>query len=352
MAMNRDPLTATSPGPGEQQPLGVAIWGAGWVASAHGRAYTQLAAQGVRLVAIGSRREESARALAAQLGVPEARYYTDYDRLLADPEVQLVSLCTPNGLHAREAVAGAQAGKHLLIEKPVATTPEDLRAVLAAVERAGVTAAACFIQRWNPLVNALRTMRERGDFGQIFFATADYWFGRERPGWMREPNLAGSSFLVGAIHAVDSIRYITGQDIVEVEARGMEVGDYYHYPPVAVALVRYAGGALGTISSSLVGHTGYVLNLEIVGTEGSARNDQIYLRRFPGLQGWMVLPIPGPASGDVSQLPFPQLVADLVGAIRSRTEPRANLRSTINTHEVCFAVDRAIAGGGPVRLPL
>jgi predicted dehydrogenase len=338
------------------EPLGVAIWGAGWVAGAHARAYLAYApppeGRPVRLVAVGSRRLEGARDLAARFGLADARLYTDFGRLLADPEVQAVSLCTPNGLHAQEAVAAAGAGKHLLIEKPVATTVADFRRVLTAVAAAGVTAASCFIQRWNPLVNALRQLRHQGDFGRIFIAGADYWFGRERPGWMRDPALAGSSFLVGAIHAVDSIRYVTGEDIVEVEARAVEVGDYYRYPPTAIALVRYANSALGTISSSLVGHTGYVLNLEVVGTEGSARNDQVYLRRLPGTQGWVSLPIQGPATGDVAQLPFPQLVADFLDAVATGRAPLADLPSTANTHEVCFAVDRSLETRGPVTLPL
>ena len=325
--------------------MGVAIWGAGWVAGAHARAYL---ANGARIITIGGRKLESCQALATQHGLSDARLVTDFDALLTDPQVQAISLCTPNGLHAREAVQAAAAGKHLLIEKPVATTRADFEGVLAAVERAGVTAAACFIQRWNPLVNALRGMREQGDFGRVFMANADYWFGRERPGWMRDPALAGSSFLVGAIHAVDSLRYITGDDVAEVMARAVEVGDYYHYPPVAMAVVRFRSGAVGTISSSLVGHTGYVLNLEVVGTEGSARNDQVLLKRFAGQQSWMTLPIPGPGSGDVSQLPFPQLVEDFLASIRDGRPPRANLASCANTHATCFAVDESLRFGTAV----
>jgi predicted dehydrogenase len=336
--------------------LGVAIWGAGWVAGAHVRGYQAYqppeGGRPVRIAAVGSRRLEGARDLAARFGLVDAKLYTDFDRLVADPAIEAVSLCTPNGLHADEAVAAAGAGKHLLIEKPVATTAPDLRRVLAAVEAAGVTAAACFIQRWNPLVGALRQLREQGDFGQIFLAGADYWFGRERPGWMRDPALAGSAFLIGAIHAVDSIRYITGEDVVEVEARAVQVGEYYGFPPAAVALVRYANGAAGSVSSSLVGHTGYVLNLEVVGTAGSARNDQVYLRRLPETQGWVSLPVAGPATGDVTQLPFPNLVADFLGAIAGGAEPLTGLRSTVNTHDVCFAVDRSIAERRAVTLPL
>jgi UDP-N-acetyl-2-amino-2-deoxyglucuronate dehydrogenase len=284
--------------------------------------------------------------------IRRARIDTDFSRLLADPAVDVISICTPNGLHAQEAVAAAEAGKHLLIEKPVATTAADFRRVLAAVEASGVTAAACFIQRWNPLVSTLREMCRGEEFGQVFFASADYWFGRERPGWMRDPALAGSAFLVGAIHAVDSIRTILGRDVVEVSARAAAVGDYYRYPPVEVALVQFDNGALGTISSSLVGHTGYVLNLEVVGTEGTARNDQVYLRRSRRPQEWVTLPAPGPATGDVSQLPFPQLVADFLDAVTTQRPPLANLRSTVNTHEVCFAVEQAIASGKVVGLPL
>ena len=329
--------------------VGIAIWGAGWVAEAHVRAY---AAGGARIVAVGSRRAESAEGLIARQRLDGARVYTDYARLLADTEVTAVSVCTPNGQHAAEAIAAAQAGKHVLIEKPVATTPADFDAVLEAVSQAGVTAAACFIQRWNPLVNTLRAMRAQGDFGRPIMANADYWFGRERPEWMRHASSAGSSFLVGAIHAVDSMRYIMGDDVAEVQARGTEQGNYYLYPPTVQALVRWRGGALGTLSSSLVGHTGYVLNLELVGTDGSARNDQVFLKRLPGMTGWMSLPVPGPASGDVSTLPFPELIADFLGAIAEGRPPLANLESTRNTHEVCFAVDRSLETGAPVTLPL
>ena len=328
---------------------GAAIWGAGWVAGAHVRGY---AASGARVAAVGSRRAESAESLIREHLLEGARVYTDYERLLADPEVEVVSLCTPNGQHAREAILAARAGKHVLIEKPVATTPEDFDAVARTVAETGVTAAACFIQRWNPLVNTLRAMRAQGDFGRPIMANADYWFGRERPEWMRHASSAGSSFLVGAIHAVDSMRYILGDDVAEVEARGAEAGNYYLYPPTVQALVRYRGGAIGTLSSSLVGYTGYVLNLELVGTAGSARNDQVFLERIPGMRGWMTLPVLGPASGDVSTLPFPLLIGDFLAAIGEGRPPLANLESTRNTHEVCFAVDRSLETGRPVSLPL
>src|SRR5205085_10640714 len=102
---------------GTDKVLGVAIQGAGNVSTEHIRAYQRNPY--TEVVAIGSRREESARAKAAQMGL-ECAIYTDYDSLLAHPGVDIVSICTPHDRHAVETVAAARAGKHILIEKPVA----------------------------------------------------------------------------------------------------------------------------------------------------------------------------------------------------------------------------------------
>ena len=113
---------------------GVAIQGAGNVATEHIRAY--LNNPHTRLVAIGSRTLESARKKAVELGV-ECDLYDNYDRLLEHPDVDVVSICTPPDRHAGEAIAAARAGKHLLIEKPVATNHEELNAMHRAVDKRG-----------------------------------------------------------------------------------------------------------------------------------------------------------------------------------------------------------------------
>src|SRR5437870_9635278 len=97
--------------------IGVAIHGAGWVSGEHIKAYQRN--PHTRVVAISSRKRESAEARAREAGLSDARIYTDYQDLLRDTEVQAVSICTPPNLHAKETIAGAEAGKHLLIEKAV-----------------------------------------------------------------------------------------------------------------------------------------------------------------------------------------------------------------------------------------
>jgi len=101
------------------------------VSTEHIRAYQRN--PHTEVVAIGSRREEGARAKAAEMGL-ECALYTDYEALLAHPGVDIVSICTPHDRHALETIAAARAGKHILIEKPVAINSRDLREMADAVQ--------------------------------------------------------------------------------------------------------------------------------------------------------------------------------------------------------------------------
>ena len=101
-----------------QKVLGAAIFGAGWVGGEHARAYE--ACPRTRLVAVGSRREESARRCAEYADAPGAMITTDFEELLRSPEVDIISITTPPDLHPELAIRAARAGKHLCIEKPIA----------------------------------------------------------------------------------------------------------------------------------------------------------------------------------------------------------------------------------------
>src|SRR5512138_2307760 len=113
--------------------LGVGIRGAGQVAYEHAKAIRNNPA--LRLVAVCSRSPESARRLAAQLD-PPAQVYERYEDLLSDPAVDIASICMPNYLHAREAIQALEAGKHVVLEKPVATNAEELAALRDAARKA------------------------------------------------------------------------------------------------------------------------------------------------------------------------------------------------------------------------
>src|SRR3954452_5022728 len=136
--------------------VGVAVQGAGTVSTEHLRAY--LKSPHCRVVAIGSRTKDGAVANARQDGLDphEIGIYDTVEDLLAHPGLDALSICTPHARHARETISAARAGKHDLIEKPVATNLKDVRMMDAAVTKAGVRTVAGFVLRWNPLTLAAK----------------------------------------------------------------------------------------------------------------------------------------------------------------------------------------------------
>src|SRR6187200_3018163 len=155
--------------------LNVAVQGAGTVSTEHLRAY--LKNPHCRVVAIGSRTKEGAANKARQIGLnpDQIGIYDTVEDLLARPGLDALSICTPHTRHAQETIAAARAGKHVLIEKPVATNLTDLYAMDAAVTAAGVRTVAGFVLRWNPLTLAAKAMQAEGLFGEPIYVQADYW---------------------------------------------------------------------------------------------------------------------------------------------------------------------------------
>ena len=148
---------------------GFAVIGAGIVGGAwHAYVYSQLPP--AELVAVCDLDEERARDIAQKYDVPHV--YADYRELLANPAVQAVSIATPDFAHRDIAVAAAQAGKHILVEKPLATTVEDAQAILQAADQAGVKLMVDFHNRVNPPFVAAKQSLDNGDLGELKYIYA------------------------------------------------------------------------------------------------------------------------------------------------------------------------------------
>lgn len=199
---------------------GVGIWGAGWVAGGHLAGY--LAQPECRIVAIGSRRLESARSLAERFKL-NCSLHTDYAAFLAQPGLDVVSICTPHHLHPSNTIEAAHAGKHTFVEKPIAFTLADLYAMRDAVRRAGVRTAVAFIVRWTPLAARQRQMIADGALGKVFLVDLDYWHSRRRPETHRRRATGGSALLLGGCHAIDAARFLIGADPIELTARRVQI---------------------------------------------------------------------------------------------------------------------------------
>ncbi|MAG35816.1 MAG: oxidoreductase [Dehalococcoidia bacterium] len=337
--------------------IGVAIQGAGNVSAEHLRAYINNPT--TEVVAIGSRTLAGASLKRDEMGL-EADACSVYDSLpdlLANPRVDAVSICTPSELHALDTIEAAKAGKHILIEKPVAIHAGDLPKMHAAVQAADVRTVVSFVLRWNPLVETIKALIADGAFGDPFFVQTDYWHNVVQS---RYPGGGGyrrhhpmSSFLAGGCHAVDMARHLMGSDVVEVTALSYDDDPDTAAPKTTVALVKFADGKIGKVSAGTNQWMPYVFNIDLFGPDGSIRGNKLYSRKLPGQTDFATIPTIPPDSGAVAHHPFQEEIDHFVDCIVSSSESHVNLADAINTHEVCFAAEQSSAAGGrPIRLPL
>jgi len=340
-----------------EQRIGCAIFGAGWVAGEHISAY--LANPNVEMVAIGSRREASARAAAEKAGLDDVAIYTDLDELLSDDRVQALSVTTPNHVHVEQGVKACEAGKHFIMEKPVAIDQDSLKELRDAVRESGVKTVVSFCLRWNPSLMNMAAFVQSGAIGDVFYAESDYWHGvsdwYSGWEWARTKAKGGSSFLFGGCHAVDAIRWLVGCDIVQVAgacAGGWD--DRYEYPATVVGTVKFESGAIGKISSSVDCVLPYQFNIDLLGDKGSVRDNLVYSTDlFPEQSAWAEVPAILPDSGDVSHHPFQGEIDHFIDCIINDEESYVNVEDAVNTHEVSLAMDMSAENGGAViDLPL
>ncbi|MGA2629506.1 MAG: Gfo/Idh/MocA family oxidoreductase [Terriglobia bacterium] len=337
--------------------LGVGIIGSGWVAGSHIQAFEANPHTEVR--AIVSRDKARAAARAAELKLAHCRPFDRLAEMLASPDIHIVSIATPHHLHVEQGVAAAQAGKHLMLEKPVALDLAGLRKLQAAVRAAKVKTVVCFVLRWNPLFETIKAMLKDDVVGSLLYAEVDYFHGLgpsyAQYEWNVKKEIGGSSLLTGGCHAVDGLRWFMGKRAVEVSALSNFSPHNplkYEYEPNSVTLVRFEDGTVGKTASSVECVMPYFFNILLLGEKGSVRNNQVFSKRWVGQTGWATIPTILPDSGDVSHHPFKDQVSHFVDCILNDRESHANLEDAALTHEICFASEISAREKRPVALPL
>jgi predicted dehydrogenase len=238
------------------------------------------------LAAICGRSEAAVAEAARRYGYQ--KYYTDWEAMLADDTVQVLDNGTPNNMHAAPSIAAAEAGKHVICEKPLGRTPEESKAMLDAVEKAGVKHMVGFNYRFVPAIRQIRQLIESGKLGRIYHFRAVYLQEWIMPHydmpmiWRLKKDVAGSGALgdLGA-HIIDLGRYLVGEiDSVAAMTRtfikerpdGAGGAGTVDVDDAFVATVGFENGAIGTLEATrfAAGRKNYEV-LEINGEKGSIR---------------------------------------------------------------------------------
>ena len=200
--------------------------------------------------------------------------YKTLEELLANPEIDIVNICTPSGLHAEQTILAAKAKKHIIVEKPMAITKKQLNEAITAIEENGVKAEVITQLRFTPSICRLKKAIDEGRLGRILLAdyTMKYYRSPEyykQGGWRGTWKMDGGGALMNqGIHGIDLIQYLMG-GVKSVYAQCRTLDRDIEVEDTANILVEYKNGAMGMIQSTTVATPGRPRQITVCGTKGS-----------------------------------------------------------------------------------
>jgi myo-inositol 2-dehydrogenase/D-chiro-inositol 1-dehydrogenase len=316
-------------------------------------------APGAALAAIGTASEASAAAAAK--AHPEARVSCDWRELVRDPALDVIDVVAPNHLHAEITIAALEAGKHVLLEKPMATTAADCRRIVETVERTGRLLSVGFELRLSVQWGRIKSLIEEGRVGRpryVNIALFRHPYREGASGWRYAADRVGSWILEEPVHFYDfAMWWLAGQgDPVAVSAVGTAAGAPRMFDNFT-STIRFADGAYATISQSLAGF-GHHLVVEVAGTSGAIRatwSGADAASETPAFD--LLVGPPGMAAPERIALEGQSgEVFELEEEIRRTTEAFAAGRTLIGAREaaksviVCLEAERAVREGREVAL--
>ncbi len=334
-----------------------AIIGVGNIAPIHAAAIRGV--PGAELVAVATRHEGRGRAFAAEHG---GVWYADYRDLLAQADADVVAICTPHDLHAPMTLAAAEAGVHVLCEKPLARNVAECDAMIAACEWASVRLGVAFQSRFEPLSLRLKDALDSGRLGRLLWASANtLWYrsaeyyrsGPWRGTWAQE---GGGVLINQAIHAIDLLIWLAGLP-ERVTARTRTLNHDIEVEDAALAILEYADGRMGLIQATTIAHPGYPERLEFFGSSGSA----ILHKGQARLEWRLTDPVEEcteeaeVSSGaarpmDITAVGHTALYNDFAAAIGEHRAPLVDGRQGRHSVALVEAIYRSAAAGGAVAL--
>jgi len=327
----------------------VGIIGYSWAAGAHIEAINKTS--WAQVTALCSSRKLDPAEISLKHG-GSIRCYTDLPQMLAHPDLHAVSICSYPAEHAKQAVMAARAGKHLIIEKPVALTWGDCLSVKDAVEETGVKTCVCFECRYSSQLITVKALIDQGLLGKIHYGEVDYyhgigpWYGQFR--WNIKKDAAVSSLLSAGCHALDALLLFMGDEVDSLSSYSTYSANpdfaKYEYPTTSVTILKFKDGRVGKVASVIDCLQPYYFHIHLVGSEGSLLDNKFYSTRLGGLNKgkWSELSMKMLDSGDVSDHPYQtQFEAFFRALDHGKEMPLTSLADALHAHEIIFKADRS-----------
>jgi predicted dehydrogenase len=330
----------------------VGIIGYGWAAGAHIDSLNKTSHAQVTAV-YSSRKLDDAEVSAKHGG--KIKCYTDLDKFLA-AGIQVVDICSMPALHAKQAIAAANAGKHIILEKPMAMNLQDCREIVKAAEANKVRGCVCFECRFSGQFIATKALLDEGLLGDLHYAEVDYyhgigpWYGQFR--WNTGKENGGSALLTAGCHALDALLMFMGKDVESVSSFSTKskskIFRPYEYDTSSVTILNFKGGRVGKCAAIVDCIQPYYFHTHLVGSEGSLLDDKFHSSKLKADKGgWSRLNMKMLDSGDVSDHPYQTQFEAFFDALdNGRNMALTNFRDALRSFEVLFAADRSAAEDG------
>lgn len=321
----------------------VGLIGCGGISKAHARGY--IGSKGMfEVVAtcdeVGSRAKE----LAHQLGSSEV--YTSYQEMLRKSRLDAVDICLPHDLHASTAVAAFESGKHVIVEKPIATSLSDADRMISASRKAGRTLMVALNQRYDPANEKIKQMIDSGKLGKLLCIRVDHNQNVLIPSdhWIRSQDRLGGGVLIGSgIHRVDLLRWFGGE-VEMVSSFSAHQPDRMEGEVANIVSVNFHSGAVGEVTAIwAVRRSPWYEGVWVYGTEGSIyRINDLF---WDGPEGYVKLEV---SEGDT----FARELSHFGQCILSGETPLTSGDEARRSLEIVIAAYRSVSEGKMVTLPI
>jgi predicted dehydrogenase len=336
----------------------VGIIGYSWAATAHIEAIKGTGKG--RVTAVWSSRALDAGELSARHGGPIA-VHSSLEAMLADPGIDVVDITGYPDQHAGHFCLAVRHGKHVILEKPLATDWSRILEMKRALATRHVGTCVCFECRYSSQFLGTKAAIDAGLVGTLHYGEVDYyhgigpWYGQYR--WNTKRHQGGSALLTAGCHALDALLLCMGAGVEEVTSYATQsaspIFSPYEYPTTSTTILRFENGSIGKCAAVVDCLQPYYFHTHLVGSEGSILDNKFHSQKIAGLNraAWSQLSLRMLDSGDVADHPYQTQFQAFFDALDAgRDMPLTSFHDAFATHRVIEAADRSAAERRPVRI--